>query len=550
MLKIIPLGEIGSSVTKNMFAYETQAEILLVDCGIGFPDESMYGVDVLIPDITYLEKSRKKIVGMLLTHGHDDHIAGLPYILPKLPEFPIFASKLTAGFAKERLKDFAIEKQINIFDDQRGIRLGSFSIESVSMTHSVPDSRHFLISTPSVNIYHGSDFKLDLTPVDGICPDFRKIAEFGRRGVDLLLSDCLRSERDGFSLSESSIGGEIAAEIRNSRKKVIVTVMSSNVHRIQQVLNAAVSARRKVAFFGRSIEQSTRISQELGFLKIPNQSVVKGNKIHKIPDEEICLIVAGSQGQSGSALVRSAQGEHRDIDIMPGDKVIFSADPIPGHEHPVYETVDTLSRKGAEVIYVETNDKLHVSGHGSSGDLMLLIELLKPKFLVPIGGNFRHMVQYRKLAQKMGYKKESVFLLHEGQTMVIDDNLQVDVSETIQLRNVMVDGLGIGDVGKVVLRDRQVMAEEGMLVIILPLDQHTGEVTSEIEVISRGVVYVKQSKDLMEKTKQTVRSSIQDIPLPITDWTTIKEKIKTSVETLYSRELGRFPIIIPIIMRM
>ncbi len=549
MLKIIPLGEIGTAVTKNMFVYELDDQILLVDCGIGFPDETMYGVDILIPDTTYLEESNKKIVGMILTHGHDDHIAGLPYILPKLPDFPIFASKLTAGFALERINDFGIQKKISLFDDERGMRLGKFSIESAKVTHSVPDTRHFLISTPSASVYHGTDFRFDLTPVGGVRPEFQKISSFGSRGVTILLSDCLRGERPGFSTSESTVRDGISTAMRKAKKKVIVTLMSSHIHRIQQVVDEAAKAGRKIAFFGRSVEQNSRIAQELGFLSLPQHAMINRKKIKNIPDEQLCLILAGSQGQTGSALARVAHGEHDNIDINPGDTVIFSADPIPGNEKSVYETVDTFAQKGAEVIYTDVNDSLHVSGHGSAGDLMLLMELLKPKYMVPIGGNYRHMVQYRKLALEMGYQSDAVFLLQEGQTLEVDHDQNVKKGQTIQLKNIMVDGLGIGDVGRIVLRDRKVMAEEGMIVVIVPIHQHSGEPSGEIEIISRGVVYEKEAKELLDKAKKEVYNVLKEVKAPVTDWSALKEKIRTRIETLLSQELERFPIIIPILMR-
>lgn len=547
MLKIIPLG--GMSVTKNLFVYEEDQEILLVDCGIGFPDETMLGVDLLIPDTSYIEKSKKKIVGMILTHGHDDHIAGLPYLLPKLPQFPIFASRLTAGFAKERMKEYRIERQITEFDDARGIRLGSFSIESVRVTHSVPDARHFYIKTGEASVYHGSDFKFDLTPIDNVRPDFRNISRIGKQGVTVLLSDCLRSEKSGYSASESSLKDNLETEIRNTKGKVLVTVMSSNVHRIQQALNIAAASGRKIALFGRSVEGNVSVAQELGFLKLPHQAIVQKKQVKNIKDQKLCLLVAGSQGQEGSALVRVAQEQHRDIKIRQGDKVIFSADPIPGNEKAVYETIDALAQLGAQVIYHDINDELHVSGHAYSGELMLLMELLKPKYLIPIGGTYRHMVKYQSLAEKMGHSHLDVFLLNDGETVEITAG-KAQRGETISLQNVMVDGLGIGDVGKVVLRDRKLMAEEGMFVVIIPLNEQSGKISGNVEIISRGVVFMKESKELIQKAKSEVKKTISAFKPPIKEYRTIKEQIKTKLERLLSNELERFPIIIPIIIRM
>lgn len=547
MLKIIPLG--GMEVTKNLFVYETDNQILLVDCGIGFPDESMLGVDILIPDTTYLKQSKKTIVGLLLSHGHDDHIAGLPYVLPKLPKFPIFASRLTAGFASERMKEFGINRKINLLDDKRGIRLGEFAIETAKVTHSVPDGRHFFIRTDQVSIYHGSDFKFDLTPIDNQHPQFQKIASFGKQGIDLLLSDCLRSEMPGFSQSESMLSESFENEIRNTRGKVIFTTMSSNVHRIQQAIDIATRTGRKVALFGRSVESNSRIAQELGFLKLPGKMMISKKKVKNFDDDKLALIVAGSQGQEGSALFRIAHQEHHHIKVKPQDKVIFAADPIPGNEKAVYKTIDALARQEAEVVYHDINDALHVSGHAHSGDLMLLMELLKPKYLLPIGGTYRHMVQYRKLAEKIGYSQNKVFLLEEGQTLKLERD-KASMGKQVAIKNVMVDGLGIGDVGRVVLRDRQLMAEEGMLVIIVTLEEHSAKLVGDIEIISRGVVFMKESKELINKIKSEVQAVLKQLKLPVKDWRMVKNKINKKVEKLLIKELERFPLIIPLIIRI
>lgn len=548
MLRIIPLG--GMAVTKNLFVYETAKEILLVDCGIGFPDETMMGVDLLLPDVTYLEHTPKRIVGMLLTHGHDDHIAGLPYILPKLPEFPIFASRLTQGFAVERMREFSLDRNISVIDDERGVRLGEFAIDAIRVTHSVPDSRHFVIRTPEASLYHGSDFKFDLQPIDGRRPDFQKIAKLSATGITVLLSDCLRSEKPGFSQSESTLTQSFEHEIRSAKGKVLVTTMSSNVHRIQQAVDTAMRAHRQVVLLGRSIKANARVAQELGFLKLPTHAMLRHKKLGKFKDQELLLIVAGSQGQEGSALVRIAQGEHEEVRIRPGDKVIFSADPIPGNERAVYETIDALARLGAEVVYHDINDELHVSGHASSGELKLLMELVKPNYLLPIGGSYRHMVQYRTLAREMGYADDHLFLLEEGQSLEIGPAGQVRIGATLPLKNVMVDGLGIGDVGKVVLRDRKVMAEEGILVVIVPLEEQTGGIDGEVEVISRGVVFVKESRALINRIKSEVITEVKGMKPPVKEWGAIKDRIRTRLEKLLSRELERFPLVIPIIIRM
>lgn len=547
MLKILPLGGAGN-VTKNLFAYDLDGKILLVDCGIGFPDENMPGVDLLIPDASWLIDKKDQIVGMLLTHGHDDHIAALPYILPQIgTSFPIYASPLTAAFAKSRLKEFDIPVNIQPFEDNVPLKIGPFTIHPIKMTHSVPDSRHFVIETSAGRVYHGSDFKIDLTPVDGVKPDLQKIASFGKLGIDLLLSDCLRSEKEGYSLSESILTDTFEREIRGTRGKFIITTMSSNIHRIQQAINVAVGHGRKVALLGRSVEQNIRDAQALKMINIPRNALVDKRNIRQVPPKNLCLIIAGAQGQEGSSLVRAAEEEHKLVQLQPGDKVVFSADPIPGNENAVYTTIDTLSRLGVEVVYPDINDNLHVSGHASSGELKLLMELTRPRNILPIGGTYRHMIQYRKLAVAMGIAEKSVFMLDSGQTIAMD-NGQVRIGETVSLKNVMVDGLGVGDVGKVVLRDRQTMAKDGVVVVIMPLSQGTGKLAGRVEVISRGFVYMKESKELIDGTAKVAEDVLNGESMK--DWATKKNAVANALEQYYWRETQRIPMILPVILEM
>lgn len=549
MLKIIPLGGLGS-VTKNMFAYEADGQILLVDCGIGFPDENMPGVDLLIPDITWLLDKIDKIVGMVLTHGHDDHVASLPYILPQLKSnFPIFASPLTAAFAKSRLMEFKIDKKILILDDNRPLSLGKFVVSSIKVTHSVPDTRHLVIETPAGAVYHGSDFKFDLTPIDGVKPDFSKIAEFGRRGISLLLSDSLRSEKKGFSLSESTLTDSFEDEIRTTRGKFIVTTMSSNVHRIQQAVSVAAARGRKIAFIGRSIEQNIRDAEFLHMIHLPRKMIIDRRSIQRIPDKNLCLIIAGSQGQAGSSLVRAAAEEHDFVKLKAGDKVVFSSDPIPGNETAVYATIDMLSRQGIDVVYPDINDQLHVSGHASSGELMLLMELVKPKFLMPIGGTYRHMIQYRKLAVKMGFDEKNVFLLDSGQTLALESPSQARRGETIQLKNVMVDGLGVGDIGPVVLRDRQNLARDGIVIAILPIEHETGKLAGTVELVSRGFVFVKESRQLFAEAEAFIEKFLTKQPVG-TGWRTAKDEIANRLQQFFYLKTNRSPMVVPVIIEV
>ena len=547
MLRFIPIGGIGG-VTKNMYVYEYQDQILVVDCGIGFPDATMLGVDLLIPDVAYLEARRDKIVGMVLTHGHDDHIAGLPYILPNLGNIPIYGSKLTIGFAKERLADFSVSANMQLLPDDQPVRLGVFSIEAVRVTHSVPDARHLAITTPEGVMYHGSDFKFDLAPVDGILPEFQKMAVMGKHGVLCLLSDCLRSEKQGWSLSESILEQTFEREIRDARGKFIVTAMSSNVHRIQQAIDVAARHGRKIALVGRSIESNVMTAVRLGLMRLPEKMMIKKQRIKHLRPAEVCVIIAGSQGQPGSSLVRAVEEEHDFVTINPEDKVVFSTEPIPGSENAVYATIDSLSKQGVDVAYSDVDDALHVSGHGYSGEQKLLMALLKPKYLIPIGGTFRHMVQYRKLAAEMGYSQDQVMLLCDGQVVEFDQG-RVRKAEVVPLRNVMVDGLGIGDVGKIVLRDRKTMSKEGIVIVVVPVSQQTGQMGGEVEVISRGFVFMKESQELVEQIKEKVKLSLPTKGT-VTDWQGVRKNIEERLGEFLYKETGRSPLILTVVMEV
>ncbi len=546
-LKLTPIGGSGN-VTKNMFAYEINNQILLVDCGIGFPTAGMLGVDILIPDISYLKGKEDQIVGMLLTHAHDDHIAALPYILPQLPDFPIYASALTGGFATDRLKDSGFKKEFKTFPDDKVLELGAFKIESIKVTHSVPDSRHYAIHTPVGTVYHGSDFKFDLTPVDGVISDYQKIARIGSEGVLCLLSDCLRSEKPGHSLSESILKETFEREIRNVKGKFIVTAMSSNVHRIQQAIDVALAHDRKIAFIGRSVEQNIKTAIRLGFFNIPQKAIINKKKINNTPPEKLCVIIAGSQGQPESSLSRAATGQHQLISINPEDKVVFSTEPIPGNEDNVYTAIDNISKIGAEVSYSDVDDNLHVSGHASALEQKLLVALTKPKFIYPIGGTYRHMVQYTRLAQSMGYHPKQVMLLEDGDTLNLSQ-LNVTKGKKIKLRHVMVDGTGIGDVGNIVLSDRKTMADSGMLTIIIKLDQNN-QLTGDIEVISRGFVFMKTSGQLIKQIQDETIHSFNKYHDLHQDWPALRRKIEDDIDNLIYQQTQRSPLILPVIMQV
>lgn len=544
-LKLIPLGGVGN-VTKNMYIYETEQDILIVDCGVGFPDEAMPGVDLVIPDITYLEDKLQKIRGIVLTHGHDDHIAALPYILPKL-KCPVFAIKLTAGLALARLKEFNINTNINVVDENQPLHLGNFSIEFVHVTHSIPDASNLIIDTPAGIFYHGSDFKFDWTPVDGKFSDVQKIAKAGSRGVLCLLSDCLRSEKPGYTLSERVIEDTLEKEIRDCPGKFIVTTQSSNISRLQQAINVAVRHNRQICFVGRSLDQNVEVATRLGYLSFPEKFIVKVDKANRIPPQNLCLIVAGSQGQPDSALARIANREHKYIKITPGDVVVFSSDPIPGNENEVYSLIDTLTEVGAKVSYSDILDSLHVSGHAASAELMLMIGLAKAKYVLPIGGTIRHMKQYSVLAKRMGYEDKHILIVSNGDSIIFE-NGEARVGGKVEAKNIMVDGLGIGDVGNVVLRDRKHLAEDGIVLVVVPISQTNGQLSGEPDIISRGFVYMKEAGELIDGAKIVVKKSVSEEK--VFNWQFIKKRIEENVEQYLFDKTNRRPMILAVIVEV
>ena len=507
-LRIISLGGFGK-VTSNMFVYEYEDDILLVDCGIGFPTEEMLGVDLLIPDVSYLKSRLSNIRGLVLTHGHEDHTGALPYILPQL-KVPVYASKLTAHLVMDKLAEYeGIPHQVNILTPGQPLQLGKFTIESVRVSHSIPDATNLIIQTPVGTVYHGSDFKFDFSPVDGILPDVGRIAAAGNAGIQLLLSDSLGSERKGHTPSEKTLDEMFEREITRCPGKFIVTTMGSNISRFHQAIDAAVRHGRRVAILGRSIKRNLTVAQKLGYLKIPPGVFIEPKQARRLPPQNVCLLVAGSQGQAGSAMERLATGEHQEATVNLGDKVVFSSDYIPGTESATQALIDALSKLGATVIYSNITDDLHVSGHGSQQDLLLMLALTKPKYIVPIGGTFRHMVQYSRLAQTMGYSPSQIFLPEHSQSLEVYAD-RVKLGPVVEVKNVMVDGLGVGDVGNVVLRDRQVLAEEGVVVAVIEVDQNNLGKVINADLISRGFVFAKENTGLLIQGAAEVKK-----PLPV-----------------------------------
>ncbi|HBD02112.1 MAG: RNA-metabolising metallo-beta-lactamase [Microgenomates group bacterium GW2011_GWC1_46_16] len=540
-IRIVPLGGMPN-VHDNMYVYESADDIFIVDCGMGFPDEGVPGVDLTIPDITYLKDKISKIRGFVVTHGHEDHIGGFPYIIPELGgQIPIYASKLTAGFIREKFREFDIDlRLINVVGDRQPIQLGIFEVKMIPVTHSVPDTKHLVIKTPYGNIYHGSDFKFDWTPVGQELPDIQSITRAGAEGVTLLLSDCLRGEKKGYSLSEASVEDSLEREFRDESNRVVLTTMSSNISRIQQALWVAKRNNRKVAFVGFSIERNVKVAAELGFLKIPPRLVIDKRKIAALPKNEQCLIIAGSQGQLGSSLEKIATGEHKVVHLDPGDKVIFSSDPIPGNEANVYRLVDMLSAHQLEVIYYDIADDLHVSGHASSSELMMLIAMTKPKYVLPTGGTYRHMIQYGKLAAKMGLASDHI-LMPENQVIVLEPTGIVHYGEKLDIKSVYVES---GQIFRsdAPLTDRKLMYQEGVVIAAITIRQHT----LDLDLIPKGLT-PPVGNDILSDIKGQLLTILR--PDDITrDKLYSKDRIAKEVSRLFVAKIGKNPLVIPIII--
>ncbi|HUD09933.1 MAG TPA: ribonuclease J [Patescibacteria group bacterium] len=546
-LSLIPIGGVGD-VTKNMYLYEYKNEILIVDCGLGFADETMLGVDLLIPDVTYLKNLQgKKIVGMALTHGHEDHIGGLPYVLPDLPgQFPIYGTPLTAELANAKLKDYGLQPRVQKVNFDGGeIKIGPFTLNFIRVTHSVLDSSNIFIKTPAGNFYHGSDYKIDLTPFDGKKTDFKKIAQVSKEGVLCMLSDCLGAERKGHTPSEFKLTAAFEEELENCKGKFIVTTYSSNISRVNQVLKVAEKFGRKVCFVGRSVIKAKEIAQNLGYIRMPRGMEIATAQLKNYKDSDIVLLVAGSQGQGNSALSRIVSGEFKEIHLTPSDVVIFSADPIPGNEVSVYALVDDIARLGARVIYSELSDEFHVSGHASSDDLTLMMNLVNPKIVLPIGGTFRQMVAYRGLAEKQGFEPKNILLLEDGQEVLFNQN-GARLGKKLNLENVYVDQISGEEVESFVLRDRQRLATDGVVVVLTEIAT-SGQVDS-LDIIVKGLsqqetndIQTSLGKEIKEKLSQ--RGGTRDRFL-------MRKAISEIAEKFIFRKLRKRPLVLPVIIEV
>ena len=549
-LKIIPLGGLHE-IGKNITVFEYENEMIVVDCGLSFPEDDMLGVDLVIPDITYLEQNKDKIKGLVITHGHEDHIGSVPYFLKKI-NIPIYATKLTVGLIKNKLEEHKLLRTTKLVEVTQGqtIKLGkNFKVEFIRSSHSIPDSVMLAITTPAGTILHTGDFKVDFTPIDGKIMDFGRIAELGNKGILALMSDSTNSERKGFTMSESSVGEVFDKLFLHCTKRIVVATFASNVHRVQQIVNCAIKYNRKIAVCGRSMINMITTARELGYIECPENLFIDIDMIKNYPDENLVIITTGSQGEPMSALTRMAAGDHRKVKITPNDLIIISATPIPGNEKYVSKVIDDLMQIGAEVVYSSLED-VHVSGHACQEEQKLIIALTKPKYFIPVHGEYRQLIAHSETAQSMGYDKEHIIMMQNGRILEINED-GAELTGTVPSGRVLVDGLGVGDVGNIVLRDRQHLSQDGLIVIVLTMDSNTGEVIAGPDVISRGFVYVRESENLMDDVKSVVRHEIAKCEEKgIRDWSTIKSTVRENLRDYVFAKTKRNPMIIPIIMEV
>lgn len=548
VLKIIPLGGLNE-IGKNITAFEYNNTILIVDCGMSFPEDEMFGIDIVIPDFEYLEKNSNKIKGMILTHGHEDHIGAIPYLLKRL-NVPIYGTKLTLGLVRNKLNEHNLKGNLNDISAGDKLKIGPFDIEAIRMTHSIADSLCFAIDTPVGMVFHTGDFKVDYTPVDGEPIDFQKLAEIGRKGVLVMMSDSTNATRKGFTASEKNMSNVLDKIFHDTKSRIIVATFASNVHRIQSIINTSVANGRKVALSGRSMLNVLELGQELGYIKIPKNMLVDVNETKNIPDSKITIITTGSQGEPMSALARMASDNHRAVKIKRGDTVILSSSPIPGNEKTVANVVNRLFEQGAEVIYSDIAD-IHVSGHACEEEIKVLLSLIKPKFFVPVHGEYRHLYQNATIAENLGIKTKNIFILENGQILNVQKNKAEISKETVDADPVFVDGLGVGDVGDVVLNDRRLLSESGLIAVAITVDKSSGELLAEPEVFSRGFVYVKENEHLLEEAKCVVLETLRKCSEnKIFDFKSRKGAIIKDLRRFIYDRTQRNPVILPIFMEI
>lgn len=539
------LDEIG----KNMYCIEYKGEIIVIDSGLKFPEEDMPGIDLIIPDVSYLVENQERVKGIFLTHGHEDHIGGLPYILKQL-QVPLYGERLTLGLVRAKLEEHGLLRTTKLipFSNEDHIKFNHLSVSCFRTNHSIPDSVGIVVHTPEGPVVHTGDFKFDFSPV-GHPTDYAKIAELGEEGVLALLSDSTNSERSGYTGSEQKVGASLFEVFQKASGRILFATFASNVYRLQQVVEAAVRYQKKIAVFGRSMEKVFQIGQELGYIRIPKGTLVEGDQINRVPDHKLVIVCTGSQGESMAVLARIARGAHRQIQLVPGDTVVFSSSPIPGNALNVNRIIDQLFRMGADVIYGKSFD-IHASGHGSQEDMKLMLQLIKPKYFIPIHGEYRMLAKHREIAAEVGVPLENSFLMENGDVLHLTRE-EGYIGSKVPAGALLVDGHGVGDVGNIVLRDRMKLSDDGLIVIVTTIDMKNFKVLSGPDVISRGFIFVRESTDLIKETEARIRTLLEDLMTQkVRSWSSIKSQIIDAVAPFIYKKIQRRPMIIPIIMEV
>ncbi|MCL6638460.1 MAG: ribonuclease J [Firmicutes bacterium] len=548
-LSLIPLGGLGE-IGKNMMAVRFGENILVIDCGLAFPEEEMLGIDIVIPDITYLLENREFVRGIVLTHGHEDHIGALPYVLRQI-NVPVYGTKLTLGLLQGKLKEqnIAGEAVLHTVKPRDAVQIGPFKVEFIKVSHSIPDSVAIAVHTPIGVVVHTGDFKVDQTPVDGQVLDFHRFAQLGEKGVLVLLSDSTNVERPGYTMSERVVGNTFDETFRQTKDRIIIATFASNVHRIQQAIINAYKHGRKVAVVGRSMVNVVNVACELGYLHIPDGTLIELDEANRLPRHRVVILTTGSQGEPMSALTRMALSDHRQVEIVPGDTIVISATPIPGNEKLVARIVDQLFKQGARVIY-ESVSGIHVSGHPSQEELKLMLNLVRPKFFVPVHGEYRMLIKHAELAKEVGVLPENIFVAENGQVLEFSRR-SGRVAGRVTAGKVLVDGLGVGDVGNIVLRDRKQLSQDGILIVVVTISRETGTVVAGPDIVSRGFVYVRESEQLLEEAKQKVKCALDKCSVRgISEWSTIKSQVRDALGKFLYEKTRRRPMILPIIMEV
>lgn len=548
VFKIIPLGGLHE-IGKNMTVYQYEDDIFIVDCGMAFPEDELLGIDVVLPDITYLKKNASKVKGIVLTHGHEDHIGAIPYFLRDL-DVPIYGTRLTLGLVSNKLKEHRLNPKLITIVPGQIIKLGVFEIEPIRVCHSIADAVAFAITTPYGKVIQTGDFKIDFTPIDGQTMDLHRFAQLGQEGVLALLSDSTNVMREGYTMSESSVGDTFEEIFRHATSRIIVASFASNVHRVQQIINAAFLNNRKVAFSGRSMVNVSNVALELGYLKLPvSDMIIDIKDIGRYPENELVVITTGSQGEPMSALARMANSEHRNMEIVPGDLVILSSSPIPGNEKSVYKIINQLTKKGAKMIYESLAD-VHVSGHAKQEELKLIQALVKPKYFIPVHGEYVMLDKHKQVAMSMGMNEKNIFILNNGSALEFTAE-GAKVGKSVPAGRVFIDGLGVGDVGNIVLRDRKHLSEDGLIIIVVAISSATGEVINGPDLISRGFVYVRESEALMDGARNVIEEELKKCYAKnIKDWASLKSSVRDALSQYIYQNTKRSPMILPVFMEV